>query len=87
MKQKIALLSFNDHTGNIELNKKDGETANIYTEIGEHLGTYYDNLYKCIAIFEDEERKAHDDVQKITDRFIARVDEALVIKEKDLMEI
>ncbi|HIG66895.1 MAG TPA: ribosome recycling factor [Porticoccaceae bacterium] len=45
------------------------------------------DLLKEKDISEDEERKAHDDVQKITDRFIARVDEALVIKERDLMEI
>jgi hypothetical protein len=42
----------------IELNKRDGETAGIYTEIGEHLGTYYDNYYKCIAIFEEEEKRS-----------------------------
>ena len=40
----------------IELNKRDGETAGIYTELGEHLGTYYDNYYKCLAIFEEEEK-------------------------------
>lgn len=39
----------------IELNKKQGETTGIYTELGEHLGTYYDNYYKCMAIFEEEE--------------------------------
>ena len=38
-------------------------------------------------ISEDEERKGQDDVQKITDKFIARVEEALAAKEKDLMEI
>jgi hypothetical protein len=42
----------------IELNKRDGETTGIYTEIGQHLGTYYDNLYKCLAIFEEEEKRA-----------------------------
>ena len=42
----------------IELNKKGGETTNIYTEIGEHLGTYYDNFYKCMAVFEEEEKLA-----------------------------
>ena len=40
----------------IELNKRDGETAGIYTELGEHLGAYYDNYYKCMAIFEEEEK-------------------------------
>lgn len=42
----------------IELNKRDGETTGIYTDIGQHLGTYYDNYYKCLAIFEEEERRA-----------------------------
>lgn len=46
----------------IELNKKDGETVGIYTEIGEHLGTYYDNYYKCLAIFEEEERRSNTEV-------------------------
>ena len=35
----------------IDLNKRDGETTGIYTELGEHLGAYYDNYYKCMAIF------------------------------------
>ena len=46
----------------VELNKRDGETASIYTELGEHLGAYYDNYYKCLAIFEEEERRAHEEV-------------------------
>lgn len=46
----------------IELNKKAGETTNIYTEIGNHLGTYYDNYYKCQAIFEEEEKRSKNEV-------------------------
>lgn len=46
----------------IELNKKSGDTTNIYQEIGDHLGAYYDNFYKCMAIFEEEERRAHTEV-------------------------
>ena len=38
-------------------------------------------------ISEDEERRAHDDIQKITDAFIVRVDETLAVKESDLLEI
>lgn len=45
------------------------------------------DLLKEKEISEDEERKAQDDVQKITDRFVAKVEEALVAKEKDLLEI
>ena len=45
------------------------------------------DLLKEKEISEDEERKAQDDVQKITDQFVAKVEEALVAKEKDLLEI
>jgi ribosome recycling factor len=45
------------------------------------------DLLKEKAISEDEERRALDDVQKITDRFIAEIDQHLAAKEKDLMEI
>ena len=48
----------------IDLNKKGGDTTSIYTEIGEHLGTYYDNLHKCMAVFEDEERRAKTEIYK-----------------------
>jgi ABC-type sugar transport system permease subunit len=46
----------------IELNKKQGDTAGIYTELGEHLGTYYDNYYKCMAIFEEEEKNSQHEI-------------------------
>jgi hypothetical protein len=46
----------------IELNKKQGDTASIYTELGEHLGTYYDNYYKCMAIFEEEEKHSQHEI-------------------------
>ena len=41
-----------------ELNKRSTETTNIYTEIGNHLGVYYDNFYKCMAVFEEEEKRS-----------------------------
>lgn len=48
----------------VELNKKANEGAHqgIYQEIGEHLGTYYDNFYKCMAVFDEEERRAENEV-------------------------
>lgn len=45
------------------------------------------DLVKDKEISEDEERRAQDDVQKITNKYIAEVDAALGVKEKDLMEI
>ena len=43
-------------------------------------------LLKEKEITEDDERRAHDDIQKITDKYIAQVDKLLEDKEKDLME-
>jgi hypothetical protein len=47
-----------------ELNKKanEGQHTGIYQEIGEKLGEYYDNFYKCLAIMEEEERRAKTEV-------------------------
>lgn len=44
-------------------------------------------LLKEKEISEDEERRAGDAIQKITDKYIAEIDAALASKEKDLMEI
>lgn len=45
------------------------------------------DLVKEKEISEDEERRAQDQVQKMTDKFVAQVDERLALKEKDLMAI
>lgn len=44
-------------------------------------------LEKEKEISEDEERRAQDAVQKLTDKYIKEVDEVLAKKEQDLMEI
>jgi len=45
------------------------------------------DLLKQKKVAEDEERRAQDDVQKLTDRFIAEVDKVLQQKEADLMAV
>ena len=45
------------------------------------------DLLKEKEISEDEERRAQDDVQKLTDRFIAEVDKVLQAKEADLLAV
>ncbi len=44
-------------------------------------------LKKSSEITEDEERKAHERIQKLTDDFIKQIEEALAHKEKDIMEV
>lgn len=68
--------------------KSSGEDAkiairNVRRDANQHLK----NLFKEKKITEDEERRAQDEVQKITDRFVAEVDKVLAAKEKELMEI
>lgn len=45
------------------------------------------DLVKDKAIAEDDERRANDLIQKLTDKYIAEIDHVLAEKEKDLMEI
>lgn len=44
-------------------------------------------LLKDKKIGEDEDRRAQDDIQKITDKYIAEVDKTLAAKETDLMAV
>lgn len=72
----------------IKVVKGEGENAkvavrNIRREANEQLK----KLLKDKSVGEDEERRAQDDVQKLTDRFVAEIDKALQAKEADLMAI
>lgn len=66
----------------IELNKKGGETTNIYTEIGQQLGTYFDNYYKCLAVFEEEERRSKTEVYHGEDSLGKRALQRVLLKKQ-----
>jgi hypothetical protein len=68
----------------ITLNKKANadEHTGIYTEIGNHLGAYYDNFYKCIAIFEEEERRAKTEVYTGDDSIGKRALQRVLMKKQ-----
>ena len=54
-----AIKQFNEEKSRIkDLNKKD--TGDIYFELGQHLGAFFDNQAKCIAVFEAEEKRSYD---------------------------
>src|SRR5882724_944122 len=44
-------------------------------------------LLKDKAITEDEDRRAHDEIQKMTDAYMAKLDQAAKGKEKEILEI
>lgn len=56
---------------------------NIRRDAMQHLK----DLVKDKKISEDEERRAHDRVQKITDEHIAKADDLSARKEKEIMEV
>jgi hypothetical protein len=66
----------------IELNKQAGDTTNIYTEIGQQLGTYYDNYYKCLAVFEEEERRSKTEVYHGEDSLGKRALQRVLLKKQ-----
>ncbi len=47
----------------------------------------FKELLKEKEISEDDERRAADDIQKLTNRFVQEVDKLLAVKEAELMEI
>ncbi|SDZ88659.1 ribosome recycling factor [Microbulbifer marinus] len=68
--------------------KSEAETARVsIRNIRRDALTEVKALVKDKEISEDDERRASDEIQKITDQFVADVDKALAAKEKDLMEI
>jgi len=56
---------------------------NVRREANAHLK----ELLKEKKISEDDERRAEEDIQKLTDRFVAEVDKVLHAKEADLMAV
>jgi ribosome recycling factor len=44
-------------------------------------------MLKEKLLSEDDERRAHDEVQKLTDKYVADVDHVLAEKEKELMQV
>ena len=72
----------------IKVVRQEGEGAKVaIRNIRRDVLSDVKSLLKEKEITEDDDRHAQDDVQKITDKFVAQVDALLVEKEKDLMEI
>ena len=47
----------------------------------------FKDALKAKTISEDDEKRAQDDVQKLTDKFIAEVDRLIAEKERELMSV
>jgi len=72
----------------VKVVKNDGENAKIAVRnIRRDANSDFKELLKEKEISEDESRQAEDNVQKLTDKYVASVDEVIAVKEKELMEI
>ncbi|CAM2891370.1 ribosome recycling factor [Paenibacillus sediminis] len=71
----------------VKLTKKFGEEAKV--AIRNIRRDANDDIKKKekTEISEDESRRHQDDIQKVTDKFIAEVDKILAAKEKEIMEV
>ena len=72
----------------IKVVKHEAENAkvavrNLRRDANHHLK----DLLKKKEVSEDDERRAQDDIQKLTDRYIAEIDKVLAAKEADLMAV
>jgi ribosome recycling factor len=68
--------------------KHEGEAARVaMRNIRRDANAHLKDLLKEKKIAEDEERRGQDDIQKLTDRYIAEIDKLLQAKEAELMAI
>ncbi len=72
----------------IKVVKHEGEGAKVaIRNLRRDANNHLKDALKKGEIPEDDERKAQDDVQKLTDKFITEVDKMLAAKEAELMQI
>ena len=72
----------------VKVVKGDGEHAKVAVRnLRRDANEALKKMVKDKAISEDDERRAQDDVQKLTDRYIQEVDKALAAKEQEIMTV
>ena len=72
----------------IKVVRTEGEAAKVAVRnIRRDANDALKKLIKDKEISEDDERRAQDEVQKITDKYIAEIDKMLQVKEADLMAV
>jgi hypothetical protein len=66
----------------IELNKKQGETAGIYQDLANYLGDFFDNMNKCMAVIEEEERRNREEIYEGEDSLGRRALQLVIMKKQ-----
>jgi ribosome recycling factor len=72
----------------IKVCKGEAEGARVAVRnLRRDANTALKDALKAKVISEDDERRAQDDIQKLTDRYVAEVEKVLAAKEQDLMQV
>jgi len=72
----------------IKVVHKEAENARVAVRnIRRDANNHLKDLLKQKKVAEDEERRAQEEVQKLTDRYVAEIDKALAAKEADLIAV
>ncbi len=72
----------------VKVVRHEGENGKIaIRNIRRDANSDFKSLEKEKEISEDDERKAQDQVQKLTDKYVSEIDDILKAKEEDLMKV
>jgi len=72
----------------VKVVRHDGEAAKVaIRNIRRDANSDFKDLLKDKEISEDEERRAEEEIQRLTDHYVSEVDKVLARKEDELMEI
>jgi len=68
--------------------RHEGENAKVAVRnLRRDAMTHLKDMLKKKEVSEDDERRAQDDIQKLTDRFILDIDKAVTEKEKEILTV
>lgn len=72
----------------VKVVKNEGEQAKVAVRnLRRDANEQFKRMAKDKAISEDDERRASEDMQKLTDRYVAEIDRTLETKEREIMTV
>jgi ribosome recycling factor len=69
------------------VHKKAEDSRVVIRNLRRDANELIKKLEKDKSVSEDETKKAQDDIQKLTDKYIKEIDHIMATKEKEIMEV
>jgi len=84
----MPMLTEETRKGYIKQARSEAENARVAVRnVRRDANGDFKSLLKDKDITEDDQRQGEDEIQKLTDKYIAEIDKALAAKEQDLMQV